>query len=187
MKQQGISISLAIILAGFGATGAAFGQAQPTQGDGSGQDGTKQPPPAQNDPFFRYTPPKPKKVLEPEKPVPIPFPTLEQRQQDFKQEKVKARNNRMPDPNPVGQFLVSELTVTGVFETDTGLGAFVQAPDKTMYFINAGTKVFNGELVEIKAADDPPRVVFRERVDYSYKKQVKTEIRPVEKQVTKAG
>jgi hypothetical protein len=56
-----------------------------------------------------------------------------------------------------------------------------------MYFISPGTKVFNGELVEIMAADDPPRVVFRERIDFSYKKQVKTEIHPVEKQVTKAG
>jgi len=186
MKQQNLSISLALLLTGLGLTGTALGQTPPQQAPPSGDAAKPQTVPG-NDPFFRYTPPKTKTVIEPEKPVPIPFPTLEQRQQDFKQEKAKARTTRQPDPNPVGQFLVSELTVTGIFETDAGLGAFVQAPDKSMYFISPGTKVFNGELVEIKSADEPPRVVFRERIDYSYKKQVKTEIRPVEKQVSKAG
>jgi hypothetical protein len=186
MKQQGMCISLAVILAA-GVTAYGGQQPAPAQGDPAATDANKQPSTPASDPFFRYTPPKAKKVLEPEKPVPIPFPTLEQRQQEFKQAKASARSGRQPEPNPVGQFLVSELTVTGVFETDSGLGAFVQAPDKSMHFIGAGTKVFNGELVEIRAAEDPPRVVFRERIDFSYKKQVKTEIRPVEKQVTKAG
>src|SRR5215207_6485354 len=84
--------------------------------------------PASNDPFYR----KPKPVVVPEnkdanKPVPVPFPPLEQRQQDYLRAKQEARQRGGAEPDPIVQYLVSELVVTGVFETDNGVGAFVQA------------------------------------------------------------
>jgi hypothetical protein len=141
-----------------------------------------------NDPFYR----KPKPVVVPEnkdanKPVPVPFPPLEQRQQDYLRAKQDARLRGAPEPDPIGQYLVSELTVTGVFQTDTGVGAFVQAiPSNTTFFVAAGTRVFNGEIVKIDtgANFDVGQVVFRELTKYRVKKKEQDVVNTITKSVT---
>jgi hypothetical protein len=147
---------------------------------------TQSPPP--NDPFYRK--PKPVKVPESKdsnKPVQIPFPTLAQRQQDYLQAKQAARARNLPEPDPIGQYLVSELNVTGVFQTDQGVGAFVQAiPTNTTFFVSPGTKVYNGEIVTINTGSnfDLGQVVFREMTKYRVKKKEQNVINTVTKPVT---
>ncbi len=142
-----------------------------------------------NDPFKRV-PKKPPVVPEEKdanKPVPIPFPPLEQRQQDYLQAKQRARAQGLPEPDAIGQYLVNELNVTGVFETDTGVGAFVQAvPTNTTFFVTAGTRVFNGEIVRINtgANFDLGQVEFREMTKYRVKKKEQSVVNTVTKAVT---
>lgn len=141
-----------------------------------------------NDPFFRKT--KPVRVPEEKdanKPVAIPFPPLEQRQQDYLQAKQRARAQGLPEPDAIGQYLVTELNVTGVFETDTGVGAFVQAiPTNTTFFVTAGTRVFNGEIVRINTGSnfDLGQVEFREMTKYRVKKKEQSVVNTVTKAVT---
>ena len=132
-----------------------------------------------NDPFTRV----PKKVTKPpaeekdaSKPVLVPFPPLEQRQQDYLREKQLARSQRRPEPDAIGQYLVSELAVTGVFQTDRGVGAFIQAiPTKTTFFVTPGTRVFNGKIETIVTGSnfDLGQVVFTEMTVYEEKKKKK--------------
>lgn len=151
----------------------------------------QQPPPSTpvaNDPFYRK--PKPVVVAQPKDantPVLIPFPALEQRQADFQRSRQEARAKGLPEPDPIGQYLVNELVVTGVFETDTGSGAFILAkPTNTTFFVGAGTRVYNGEIQAINtgANFDLGQVVFREMTRYRLKKQeqnvVNTVTKPVE-------
>jgi hypothetical protein len=147
----------------------------------------RQEPPT-NDPFYRK--PKPVKVAEDKdsnKPVAVPFPPLEQRQQDFLRSKQEARSRGLPEPDPIGQYLVSELNVTGVFETENGVGAFVQAiPTNTTFFVAAGTRVYNGQIVTINtgANFDLGQVVFRELTKYRVKKKEQDVVNTVTKSVT---
>ena len=94
------------------------------------------------------------------------FPTLDARRAEFRQKAEKARALDGAEPDPVSQYLVSELEITGVFRDDRGYGAFVRAqPTGTMFFVRNGARVFNGEVVRIGGdASDPgsAKVVFRE-------------------------
>lgn len=140
-----------------------------------------------SDPFYRK--PKPVKVPEDKdanKPVLIPFPTFEQRSQEYLQSRQSARSMGRAEPDPIGQYLVSELNVTGVFETDRGPGAFVQAiPTNTTFFVYNGTRVYNGEIVTINTGTDfnLGQVVFRELTRYRVKKKEIEQVNTVTKAV----
>jgi hypothetical protein len=143
-----------------------------------------------DDPF--YQPPAKPKVAkpaappEPDKPTAVPVPTISQRTQEYQAIRQQAIQSRQPVPNPVGQYLVSEVSVLGVFETEKGLGVFVEAgPTKQTFFITPGTKLYNGELIEIQPGNfsQPARAVFRERIDYVFKKVRKPDIHTVVKVV----
>ena len=147
-------------------------------------------PPAQappNDPFYRK--PKPVKVPEAKeanKPVLVPFPPLAQRQADFQRSRQDARAKGLPEPDPIGQYLVDELVVTGVFETDTGVGAFVLAkPTNTTFFVGPGTRVYNGEITGINTGQnfDLGQVVFREMTRYRLRKKEQNVVNTVTKGV----
>lgn len=94
------------------------------------------------------------------------FPTLDARRADFRQKVEQARARDGAEPDPVSQYLVSELDITGVFRDERGYGAFVRAqPTGTMFFVRSGARVFNGEVMRIGGdASDPgnAKVVFRE-------------------------
>ena len=94
------------------------------------------------------------------------FASLEVRRAEFKQKVDQARSRDLSEPDPVSQYLVTELDVTGVFRDDRGFGAFVRAtPTGSMFFVRNGTRVYNGEVVQIEH-DGPgtgaARVLFRE-------------------------
>ena len=114
------------------------------------------------------------------------FPTLDVRRAEFRQKVEQARARDGAEPDPVSQYLVSELDVTGVFRDDRGYGAFVRAqPTGTMFFVRNGVRCFNGEILRIGGdASDPgsAKVVFRE-VSYQ---ELNGKQSPQERVVTKS-
>jgi len=114
------------------------------------------------------------------------YPTLDLRRAEFRQKVEQARARDGAEPDPVSQYLVAELDVTGVFRDDRGYGAFVRAqPTGTMFFVRNGARVFNGEILRIGGdASDPgsAKVVFRE-VSYQ---ELNGKQSPQERVVTKA-
>lgn len=94
------------------------------------------------------------------------FAALEVRRAEFKQKVDQARLRDLSEPDPVSQYLVTELDVTGVFRDDRGFGAFVRAsPTGSMFFVRNGTRLYNGEVVRIEgeaAGTGGARVLFRE-------------------------
>lgn len=94
------------------------------------------------------------------------FPGLEVRRAEFKLKVDQARSRDLSEPDPVAQYLVAELEVTGVFRDDRGYGAFLRAaPTGSMFFIRKGARVYNGEVLRIEG-DAPEtgaaKVLFRE-------------------------
>jgi hypothetical protein len=115
----------------------------------------------------------------------VGFPTLDVRRAEFRQKVEQARARDGVEPDPVSQYLVSELDITGVFRDDRGFGAFVKAqPTGTMFFVRAGTKCYNGEVLRIGgdvSDGGSANVVFRE-VSYM---EVNGKQSPQERVVTK--
>jgi hypothetical protein len=140
-----------------------------------------------NDPFYRKPKPVPVPVdKDSNKPVPVPFPPIEQRRQDFLRSREEAKARGLPEPNAIGMYLVSELNVLGVYETDTGLGAFIQAvPTNTTFFVSPGTRVYNGEIVTINTGQnfDLGQVVFRQLTKYRVKKKEQDVVDTVTKSI----
>ena len=192
MKRELTKITLAVaVIACLGVASSARPQDKPEKSDKTEKTEKTDKAaaaPGQGDPFARK--PKPVKVPESRdanKPVQVPFPPLAQRQQDYLNERQKARAKGLPDPDPIGQYLVNELNVTGVFETDTGVGAFVQAiPTNTTFFVGPGTKVYNGEILSITGGSnfDLGQVMFRELTKYRVKKKEQDVINTVTKTVS---
>jgi hypothetical protein len=114
------------------------------------------------------------------------YPTLDVRRAEFRQKVEQARARDGAEPDPVSQYLVAELDVTGVFRDDRGFGAFMRAgPTGTMFFVRNGAKVYNGEVMRIGgdgADSGGAKVMFRE-VSY---KEVNGKQSPQERMVTKA-
>jgi hypothetical protein len=121
--------------------------------------------PAGRDPFKKLIKPK-LKPGSPRVPVVRGFPALEVRRTEFRQKVDAARLRDLPEPDPVSQYLVSELEINGVFRDDRGFGAFVRAqPTGTMFFIRRGTQCYNGEVLRIESEQSDigsAKVLFRE-------------------------
>jgi hypothetical protein len=121
--------------------------------------------PAGRDPFKKITKPKP--GTEKAKTTRLMgFPPLEVRRAEFRQKLDMARARDLPEPDPVSQYLVSELDITGIFRDHRGFGAFVKAqPTGTMFFIRNGARCYNGEVLRIDGDDavsGGAKVMFRE-------------------------
>jgi hypothetical protein len=124
--------------------------------------------------------PKPAGTMgTPAAPKPLGFPSLEERRAKFRTMAEDYSDRGLAEPNPVMQYLVSELEITGVFRDDGGFGAFVRAaPTGTTFFIRRGARCFNGEVLRIESdtSDSGAKVTFRQEsfVDINGK-QVKQE------------
>jgi hypothetical protein len=121
--------------------------------------------PANRDPFKRNVKPPDKKGQQ-QKLRNIGFPSLEARRAEFRQKVEMARSRDLAEPDPVQQYLIGELDVTGVFRDDKGFGAFVRAQATgTVFFVRRGSRCYNGEVVSIEGDDSDtgtPKVLFRE-------------------------
>ena len=138
------------------------------------------------DPFKRTIKPKtPKGKLQQQARL-LGFPSLDARRAEFRQKVEQARARDGAEPDPVSQYLVGELDITGVFRDDRGFGAFVRAqPTGTMFFVRNGTRCYNGEVLRIGGDPSDPagaKVMFRE-VSYQ---EVNGKQSPQERTVTKA-
>jgi hypothetical protein len=125
--------------------------------------------PAGRDPFRRFVPPKavPGKNSKGDvKAKQLGYPTLEIRRVEFQQKVAQLRSRDMPEPNPVIQYLVSELDVTGVFRDNRGFGVLLRAqPTGTTFFVRSGDRCYNGEILRIENDDsdsEGSKVLFRE-------------------------
>jgi hypothetical protein len=125
--------------------------------------------PAPRDPFKRFVQPKEqsKRLATKQQAARlVGFPSLEARRSEFRRAVEMAVAADRPEPDPLSQYLVSEIEVTGIFRDDRGPGAFVKAmPTGTMFFVRGGARVYNGELLRIESNDGgagPSQVTFRE-------------------------
>lgn len=141
--------------------------------------------PSGRDPFKKNVKPKTSRGKQ-QQAVLLGFPTLEVRRAEFRQKVEQARARDGAEPDPVSQYLVGELEVTGVFRDERGPGAFVRAlPTGTMFFVRNGARCYNGEVLRIGGdASDPSgaKVTFRE-VSYTELNGKKT---PQERVVAKS-
>ena len=117
----------------------------------------------QGDPFRKYVPPvRVKKVVK--TPVPIPVPSIQDRIERYKAEKVAAMNAMHPAPKPTTALLLNEMQVTGIFRTPRGYAAMVEAtPIKLSYVIYPGETFYDGQLVAI----EEDRLVFRHETRFT--------------------
>jgi hypothetical protein len=107
------------------------------------------------DPFRKYEPPRPMAKRTNDQ---SPIPTIQDRINQYKAQKVAAMNARMPAPKPTTALLLSEIQVIGISRSPRGYAAIVEAtPIKLSYVIYPGEPFFDGQLVAI----EDNRLVFR--------------------------
>lgn len=113
------------------------------------------------DPFRRYEPPKPsvKKISGQVLP-----PSIQERIESYKAQKLAAMNARMPAPKPTTALLLSEIQVIGISRTPRGYAAIIEAtPIKLSYVIYPGEPFYDGQLVAI----EDTRLVFRHEIVFT--------------------
>jgi hypothetical protein len=107
------------------------------------------------DPFRRYEPPK---VVVKKISGQVLPPSIQERIESYKAQKLAAMNARMPAPKPTTALLLSEIQVIGISRTPRGYAAIIEAtPIKLSYVIYPGEPFYDGQLVAIEDA----RLVFR--------------------------
>jgi hypothetical protein len=138
----------------------------------NGQTKTAKPAPARTgqggrDPFKKYEPPR--VVVKPSNV--ISAPSIQERIEQYKAQKLAAMNARVAAPKPTTAFLVSELQVVGISRTPRGYAAIVEAsPIKLAYVIYPGERFYDGQLVAI----EDTRLVFRRETVYTDGKRDRT-------------
>ncbi len=100
------------------------------------------------------------------------WPSFEARRGEWVRRKEAAAEAGMNGPDPLSQYLVGEIIVTGVFDTDTGMGVFLLAtPTGNTFFAAIGATLYNGSLVDIVSGSsgfvEDTEVVFVERTGKS--------------------
>lgn len=107
------------------------------------------------DPFRKYEPPRP----VPKRMAGLaPIPTVQERINQYKAQKLAAMNARMPAPKPTTALLLSEIQVIGISRSPRGYAAIIEAtPIKLSYVIYPGEPFYDGQLVAI----EDNRLVFR--------------------------
>jgi hypothetical protein len=120
------------------------------------------------DPFTKYQPPR---VIVKQSNL-ISAPSIQERIEQYKAQKLAAMNARVAAPKPTTAFLLSELQVVGISRTPRGYAAIVEAsPIKLAYVIYPGERFYDGQLVAI----EDTRLVFRRETVYTDGKRVRSE------------
>ncbi|HEY8224781.1 MAG TPA: hypothetical protein VIG25_05845 [Pyrinomonadaceae bacterium] len=106
------------------------------------------------DPFKRYEPPRQIKKISNQ----VLPPSIQERIDSYKAQKLAAMSARMPAPKPTTALLLSEIQVVGVSRTPRGYAAIIEAmPIKLSYVIYPGERFYDGQLVAIEET----RLIFR--------------------------
>lgn len=114
---------------------------------------------------------KPPVVVKPPKPVPpapqpLPAATIEVRFGTYKDLVRGSIAGRNPEPGKLAPYLIEELTVSGIFKTEAGFGAFIteSATDKQQtFFAYVGWVTHDGIIEDIT----PNGVKFKKIVKYN--------------------
>lgn len=117
----------------------------------------------ERDPFRKPMPPSKPKYSK-STPVPIKPPSIQERVDRYKAQKMAAMNTQRAAPKPTTAILLSEMQVTGIFRTPRGYAAMIEAtPIKLSYVIYPGELFYDGQLVAI----EENRLVFRRETRWS--------------------
>jgi hypothetical protein len=130
----------------------------------------------ERDPFMKPQPPKKPKYSKMDR-VQITPPSIQERVDRYKAQKMAAMNSQRPAPKPTTALLLNEMQVTGIFRTPRGYAAMVEAtPIKLSYVVYPGEMFYDGQLVAI----EENRLVFRRELRYSDgKSQMSVETKPL--------
>src|SRR5215468_8335922 len=130
------------------------------------QDSTSEPQPKKvvkesgRDPFRKYEPPR----VALKKSAQVTAPTIQERIEQYRAQKLAAMNAHIPAPKPTTALLLSEVQVVGISRTPRGYAAIVEAtPIKLSYVIYPGEHFYDGQLVAI----EDNRLVFRRDTVFS--------------------
>lgn len=173
MKQTKIpEYGLAILLT----VGVACGATQTAKGQAKSEPKAAQPRSIQSgrDPFRKYEPPR---LIVKKGGSLVAVPSIQERIQQYKAQKLAAMNARVAAPKPTTAFLLSEIQVVGISKTPRGYAAIVEAkPIKLAYVIYPGERFYDGQLVAIEDS----RLVFRRETVYSDgKRERSVEMKPL--------
>jgi hypothetical protein len=102
------------------------------------------------------------------KPAPPSWPSFDARRADWIRRKQAASESGAPGPDPLQQYLIDEIIVTGVYDADKGYGLFLYAkPTGNTFFSTPGALLYNGRLAEIRPSSsgfvEEFEIVFMER------------------------
>jgi hypothetical protein len=161
---SGLALCALLFVSGTQLKAVAQDESKPNTQSKSGSGGPR-------DPFTPYKPPARLKKAAKSAPTPVVVPSIQQRIDSYKAEKVAAMNAMRPAPKPTTALLLSEMQVTGIFRTPRGYAAMVEAtPIKLSYVIYPGETFYDGQLVAI----EEDRLVFRHETRFNDGKVVKT-------------
>jgi hypothetical protein len=135
-------------------------------------------PKGERDPFVPYKPPVKAKVNK-AIPVPVAPPSIQERIDGYKAQKMAAMNAQKPAPKPTTALLLGEMQVIGIFRTPRGFAAMVEAtPIHLSYVVYPGEVFYDGQLVAI----EENRLVFRQETRWSDgRRDKKVETKPLRK------
>ena len=130
----------------------------------------------ERDPFLKPQPPKRPRTTKLTS-VPLTPPTIQERVERYKAQKMAAMNAQRPAPKPTTALLLSEMQITGIFRTPRGYAAMVEAtPIKLSYVVYPGEMFYDGQLVAI----EENRLVFRRETRWSDgRRQMAVETKPL--------
>ena len=168
IHKYGFAIILMLAATAYGAVQSVHGQDQKAAQPRSVQGG--------RDPFKKYEPPR--LVVKKGGSV-VAVPSIQERIEQYKAQKLSAMNARVAAPKPTTAFLLSEIQVVGISRTPRGYAAIVEAkPIKLAYVIYPGERFYDGQLVAI----EDNRLVFRRETIYSDGKRDRSvEMKPLRK------
>ncbi len=126
------------------------------------------------DPFKKYEPPH--IIVKKSGGLVLP-PTIQERIDQYKAQKLAAMSARVAAPKPTTAFLLSEIQVVGISRSPRGYAAIIEAsPIKLAYVIYPGERFYDGQLVAI----EDNRLVFRRETVYSDgKRERSVEMKPL--------
>ena len=113
------------------------------------------------DPFSKYVPPR---IIAKNSGNLMMAPSIENRIERYRAQKLAAMSARVAAPKPTTAFLLNEIQVIGISRSPRGYAAIVEAsPIKLAYVIYPGERFYDGQLVAI----EDNRLVFRREIVYS--------------------
>ena len=131
------------------------------------------------DPFKKYEPPR---VVVKKGGAMVSAPSIQERIEQYKAQKLAAMNAHVVAPKPTTAFLLSEVQVVGISRSPRGYAAIVEAtPIRLAYVIYPGERFYDGQLVAI----EDNRLIFRRETVYSDgKRERSVEMKPLRQATT---